>query len=88
MNLFATQRGWKVGWDERETETGIYATMQKKRRTNENLPGGAHRELYSMLCGDLNRKEIQKRDSTCIHVTDSLDTQKKLAQHCKATIRQ
>ena len=25
-----------------------------------------------MLCGDLNGKEIQKRDDICIHIVDSL----------------
>ena len=34
-----------------------------------------HRELYSGLCGDLNGKEIQRREDythVCIHVSDSL----------------
>ena len=31
-----------------------------------------HRELYSMLCGDLNREEIQKRGDICIRIADSL----------------
>ena len=31
-----------------------------------------HRELYSVLCGDLNGKEIQKRGDICIRITDSL----------------
>ena len=30
------------------------------------------RELYSMLCGDLNGKEIQKRVDMCIRIADSL----------------
>ena len=25
-----------------------------------------------MLCGDLNGKEIQKRENMCIHIADSL----------------
>ena len=29
-------------------------------------------ELYLMLCGDINGKEIQKRGDICIHVADSL----------------
>ena len=36
--------------------------------TNENL---LLRELYSVLCGDLNGKEIQKRGDICIHIADS-----------------
>ena len=31
-----------------------------------------HRELYSVLFGDLNGKEIQKREDICIHIADSL----------------
>ena len=27
-----------------------------------------HRELYSVLFGDLNGKEIQKREDICIHI--------------------
>ena len=30
------------------------------------------RELESVLCGDLNGKEIQKRGDICIHKADSL----------------
>ena len=33
---------------------------------------GMHRELYSVLCGDLNGKEIQKGGDTCISIADSL----------------
>ena len=29
-------------------------------------------ELYSMLCGDLNGKEIHKRGDICKHIADSL----------------
>ena len=31
-----------------------------------------YRELYSVLCGDLDGKEIQKRGDTCIHIADLL----------------
>ena len=31
-----------------------------------------HRELYSVLCGDLNGKEIRKREDTCVRRADSL----------------
>ena len=33
---------------------------------------GMHRELCSVLCGDLNGKEIQKRGDVCIQIADSL----------------
>ena len=32
----------------------------------------AQETLYSLLCGDLNGKEIQKSGDKCIHVADSL----------------
>ena len=35
-------------------------------------PTVQHRELYSVLCGDLNGKEIQKRGDIYIHIADSL----------------
>ena len=38
-----------------------------------------------MLSGDLNGKEIQKREDICTHLADSQQT---LTQHCKATILQ
>ena len=31
-----------------------------------------HKELYSVLCGDQNGKEIQKRGVVCICIADSL----------------
>ena len=30
-----------------------------------------HRELYSVLCGALTRKEIPKRGDMCKHIADS-----------------
>ena len=44
---------------------------------------GVHRELYSVLCGDLNGKEIQKRGDVCICLADSLCC---AAEHCKTTV--
>ena len=35
-------------------------------------PTVQHRELYSMLRGHLNGKEIQKGGHTCIHIIDPL----------------
>ena len=53
---------WEIGID-------IYTLLLLciKSITNENLL----RELYSVLCGDLNRKESQKRRDICIHMADS-----------------
>ena len=34
-------------------------------------PTAWHRGLYSVFCGDLNEKEIQKREDICKHATDS-----------------
>ena len=31
-----------------------------------------HRELYPVLCGDLNGEEIQGKGDTCIGTADSL----------------
>ena len=31
-----------------------------------------HRELYSVLCGDLSGKEIQKGRDVCTRIADSL----------------
>ena len=46
--------------------TDIYILRCIKQITNENL---LYRELYSILCGDLNGKEIQnKRKYICIAV--------------------
>ena len=36
------------------------------------------KELYSVLCGNLNGKEIQKRGNICIYTTDSF--------YCKAEV--
>ena len=40
-----------------------------KQITSENL---LYSSGNSMLCSDLNRKEIPKRDDKCIHISDSL----------------
>ena len=36
------------------------------------LRGQIQKELYFVLCGDLNGKEIQRRDDICICIADSL----------------
>ena len=45
-----------------------------------------HRQLYSVFCGDLNGKEIQKRGDRCTHTADSLCCIAETS--CKATIFQ
>ena len=70
---------WKIG-------IGIYTLFCIKYITNENGTN-EHRGLYSMLCGDLNEKEIQGRGDTCIHVADSLCCTTE-TQHGNATILQ
>ena len=39
----------------------------------------------SVLCGDLNGREIQKRGDMCIQTADHFAAEEKRAQHCKAT---
>ena len=53
--------GW--GWDEGEIGTDRATLLCIKQITNENL---LYRTGNSMLCGDLNGKEIQKRGVICI----------------------
>lgn len=50
----------------------IWAEPLKLRQSawQKEQRGNSHQALYSMLCGDLNGKEIQKRGHT--HTTDSL----------------
>ena len=43
---------------------------------------------YPVLCGDLNGKEIQKREDICICIADSLCSTVETNTHCKATILQ
>ena len=50
--------------------TDIYTLLCIKQITNENLPYSLGN--YSMLCGYLNGKEIQKRGDMCIYIADSL----------------
>ena len=49
------------------------------------------RELYSVLCGNLNGKKIKNRGDTltCVRMADSeFAVQQKPTQHCKAAILQ
>ena len=58
------RRGSGMNW---EFGIDIYTLLCIIQITNENL---LYRELYSMLCGDLNGRAIQKRGDICI--ADSL----------------
>ena len=65
------QRGVGMIW---EIEIDIYTlcivTMYKIDIQLEAVV--QHTELYSVLCSDINRKEIKKGGCTCICVADSL----------------
>ena len=69
----------------RESRIAICILLCIKLITNENLLDSTGN---SMLCGDLNGKEIWKREDICVHMTDSLSVEQKLSQHCKETILQ
>ena len=71
------ERKGRINW---ETVTNIYPLLCKKQITSENL---LHSTGNSMLGGDLNRKEIQKRGFICIHIADSLCCTAKITQYCK-----
>ena len=86
MDAMGDGRGglnWEIG-------IGIYTLLILciKHVTNENLRMA--RELYSMLCSDLNGKEIQKRGDISICIADSLccTVETTVKKHCKATILQ
>ena len=66
----ATKAG-RIGIDTLHYDT-IYkiGTMYKTGNYQEHTV--QHRELYLMHCGDLNRKEIQKKEDLHIHVADPL----------------
>ena len=53
------------------TESDTTEATQQQQQTNENLTVQL-REPYSVLCGDLNGKEIQKRGDICRYIADSL----------------
>ena len=61
----------KEGWGElSDWGWHLYTTVYKTDKQWELTV--QLRELYSMLCGDLNGKELKIRGETCIHITDSL----------------
>lgn len=45
-----------------------------------------HRELHSVLCGDLDGKESKKRMYVYVWLIHSLAVPQKLTQHCEETI--
>ena len=61
LNMFG---GGEMNW---EIGIAIYALLYIKQITNENL----HRGVYSVFCGDLKRKKIQKRGDICTCAADS-----------------
>ena len=50
----------------------IHTLLCIKQITNENLLYCTGNSIYSMLCGGLNGKEIQKQGDICIQTADSL----------------
>ena len=68
-------KGEKMGWDELgDLDRRIYTdTMHKIGNSRE--PTVPLRAPFSVLYGDINRKEIKKKKTrgyTCIHTADSL----------------
>ena len=58
---------WEVGID-----LNIYMTDTTSKIDNQWGPIVLHRELYSVPCGNLNGKIIQKREDICTLIADSL----------------
>ena len=67
--LISLCQGGGVNW---ETGTDLYVllTLCIKQITSKNLLYSSGN--YSVLCGDLDGKEIQRRRDICIHIADSL----------------
>ena len=79
-----TPRG-KKGWDELgDWDWHIYTIDTMYKILNYWAHTVLYRELYSVLCGDLNGKEIWERGNICEHTADSFCIQEKLTQRCKA----
>ena len=79
-NKHMNTKGRREGWDKLgDWDKYIYSidTMYKIDNWESTVE---HKELYSVLCGDLNGKEIQKRGDKCKHMA----VQQKLTQHFKA----
>ena len=58
---------WEIG-----TDIYILLTPCEKLETSENLLYSKHRELCSMLCGDLNGKEIKKEGISSVQFSCSV----------------
>ena len=52
------------------TDLYVSLTLCIKQTTSKNLLYSSGN--YSVLCGDPNGKEIQRREDICIHIADSL----------------
>ena len=70
--MYGYQGGKGVGGRNWEIEIDIYTLLILCIKQITNEPTVQHRELYSVLCGDLNGKEIQKGGDICIRIADSL----------------
>ena len=62
---------WEILWTE---QPGGRQSMGSELDTAKRLSMSTaqHKELYSVLCGDLNGKEIHGRGDICLCVADSL----------------
>ena len=60
--------------------------LEKNLSDNYWEPTVLDRELYLAICGDINRKETQKRGDICTWTADSLCSTVGTNIHCKATI--
>ena len=86
-NLYL-QKGGKEGSDELgDWNWHIYTTDTVYKIDNEWESTVLHRDPYSVLCGDIDGKEIQNRGNICIQSWITAACQE-LTQHCKATILQ
>ena len=70
---------WEIG-------IGMYALQCIKHTDNENLLDTTGN--YSMLCGDLNGKQIQKRGDICMCTAESCCWTAEMNERCKATLFQ
>ena len=61
------EMNWEIGID-----TYMLLTPCEKLETSENLLYSKHRELCSMLCGDLNGKEIKKEGISSVQFSCSV----------------
>ena len=73
------KKGGEMDW---EIRIEIYIYIMYKTDNNDNLLYN-NMELCSLLCDDLNGKEIQKRGDTCIHGLPRWLSVKEVAGQCR-----